>query len=385
MKYTLRPYQQEAVEAILDNIASPSNDLVVLPTGAGKSLVIADAAHRLDEPVLILSPSREITAQNRDKMLMYRPEEEVGVYSASFNSQQVRRFTFATIQTVYKKPELFQDFEYIFIDEAHTCTEANIASMFNQFLGAMKSKVYGFTATPYRIVRQNPRFEGKFIINKQSTEMIVNPTFMWDKIVYSKNYRYLLREGYLSPISIALEFQDRTSSLYVSRISPSNYALKDLLNRASRLKEGTIVFCKSVQQAESLARVTDDSAVVHSGIPIKDRDAILQKFKKRETKILFNYESLLTGFDAPHIDCIIILRTFSSASQYVQAIGRGTRLSPGKVECEVVDLGKNVKNFGHPEDLNVLCVKGVWLLARKTTRIDGVVSEQKMLNPKRRT
>ena len=113
MKYTLRNYQKLAVKSMQDDLKSIQKSVLCLPTGSGKSLVIADFVSNYGKPVLVLQPSREILAQNKEKLLTYVDKEDVGVYSASFNSKEVKKYTFATIQSVYKKPELFEHFKII--------------------------------------------------------------------------------------------------------------------------------------------------------------------------------------------------------------------------------------------------------------------------------
>src|SRR6476661_1484531 len=145
---TLRPYQTECIDAVMAAMDLPGNDLVALPTGAGKSIVIAEVGRRLGEDVLICQPSREILQQNRDKLKLYVPEWQIGTYSASMNEKTISRFTFATIQSIYKHPHKFRHFRKVLIDEAHLVHQKNESGMFTQFLKAIGDpKVVGFTAT----------------------------------------------------------------------------------------------------------------------------------------------------------------------------------------------------------------------------------------------
>ena len=381
MTYQLRPYQKEAVQAVLDNLKENTADLIVLPTGSGKSLVIADSAERIGEPVLILSPSREITAQNQAKMATYRPKEEIGIYSASFKSKQVRRYTFATIQSIYKKPELFKHFKYVFIDEAHSCGEKGIRSMFNQFFRGLDSipKIIGFTATPYRIVRDKPIFKGDFINTIETTRMITSKDLPWSKIIYCKNYSQLKSAGFLSPIEYhQLELKNKSLTVGGSISKP----LLDMLRTSTVKHKGTIVFCKNLSQAQTLSQHVPLSACVDSKTSIKNRDQIINDFKSGEIKILFNYESLLTGFDAPHIDCIYLLRKFSSVNQYVQAVGRGTRLSEGKDKCLVVDCVNNTGDFESLHTIELQKTVGGYILMKGLIRLDEVKKTTIVRNPK---
>ena len=117
--FKLRPYQKEAVEKVLSSLKLGllGNDLVVLPTAAGKSICIAEIAYTLKRPILIIQPTREILTQNKEKLLKYVDESKIGVYSASMNEKTIKLFTLATIGSIYKKPKLFAHFEMIIIDE----------------------------------------------------------------------------------------------------------------------------------------------------------------------------------------------------------------------------------------------------------------------------
>jgi len=116
MKYILRKYQLDAAEAGVKSLTERKQGVLVCPSGSGKSLVIAEICHKLDEPVLILQPSREILLQNYEKLLSYGITD-VGIYSASAGEKTIGKYTFCTIGSIYKKPELFKQFKYCCIDE----------------------------------------------------------------------------------------------------------------------------------------------------------------------------------------------------------------------------------------------------------------------------
>lgn len=128
-----RYYQNDANEAIKKDLSRTGNSLVVIPTAGGKSHVIAYTA-QLSESVLILQPTRELLAQNMEKLSLIVPKEDIGAYSASFKSREIKKFTFATIQSVYKKPELFVDFDLILIDECHLLNPKDMNTMFISFI-----------------------------------------------------------------------------------------------------------------------------------------------------------------------------------------------------------------------------------------------------------
>ena len=118
--YELRDYQQEASDAAVKFFQTKSKDngIIILPTGAGKSLVIAEIAYRLDAPVLVFQPSKEILEQNYDKLMSYGILD-AGIFSASFNRREIRKITFATIGSVKNYKDYFRKFKYVIIDECH--------------------------------------------------------------------------------------------------------------------------------------------------------------------------------------------------------------------------------------------------------------------------
>lgn len=388
---TLRPYQKEAIDKILwakeKNL--PGNDLVVLPTGAGKSIVIAEIVHKLNEPVLILQPTKEILEQNYDKLIRYVPESEVGIYSASMNEKTIKRYTFATIGSIYKKSELFKRFKLIIIDEAHLVNPSNLSGMFTTFLKQIGSiKCIGLTATPYRMATGHKKmglnWEGKEEYEAYCTIKLINrlrgkaPKIFWDRVLYNINVSDLVEQGYLC----ALEYID--VSVVQHEDIPLNKAQTDfdmvgfeklIVNEHNKISKAieyaetncksVLVFCSSVSQAESLAQKTKGSAVVSAKTPKKERAQIIQDFKTGRIKTVFNMGVLTTGFDHPSLDGIVLIRPTRSIALYYQMLGRGVRIAQGKTSCKVIDLTSTVKNMGRVETIKMV-KREMWELESET-------------------
>lgn len=115
MTIKLRKYQEEAVSKMIWDLGNIGNSIVSLPTGSGKSVVISEFAKRYGKPILILQPSKEILEQNYEKLKQW--SDGVSIYSASMNSKEVGEITLATIQSIYKKPELFNHYTIAIVDE----------------------------------------------------------------------------------------------------------------------------------------------------------------------------------------------------------------------------------------------------------------------------
>lgn len=373
---TLRPYQKQAIDKILWSQKLEGNDLCILPTGAGKSIVIAFLAKELNKPVLILQPGKEILEQNRSKLALYVEKELIGTYSASMNEKTIKQYTFATIQSIYKKPEDFKHFDLVIIDECHLVNPKNLDGMFSSFLEAIgKPKVIGFTATPYRLDLAYRKMGEDFYA--YTTIKLINRTkhFFWNRLVFNIDNKELLDSGFLCPI----EYIDR--SLIKHEEIPMNKSLSDFdmegfekaLNKkeleilgvieyAKTVAKSVLVFCSSVKQAENLSKAVQWSATVSAKTPAKIRENIIESFKTGGLHVVFNVGVLTTGFDHPELDCVVLARPTRSIGLYYQMIGRGVRLAPGKASCKVIDLTSTVQNLGKIETIRLEKVEGKWEL-----------------------
>ena len=117
MKYTLRPYQQEAVDAALADLNKWRPALIVAPTGCGKSLIIAWLLEKLEWHTIVFQPSKEILEQNYEKFVSFYGDSDVWIYSASMGTKEIAKVTFATIGSVKNKMEDFKHFDNVIIDE----------------------------------------------------------------------------------------------------------------------------------------------------------------------------------------------------------------------------------------------------------------------------
>lgn len=371
----LRDYQQEAIEKILwaKNSNLEGNEIVVLPTGAGKSVVIANLANELKEPILILQPSKEILEQNYSKLIQYVDPSQIGIYSASMNEKTINHFTFATIQSIYKKAEDFKQFRLVIIDEAHLVNPKSLGSMFTSFLEEIGNpKVIGFTATPYRMdtayINLGKNSEGYPELKATvATKLITRMKgFFWKRILYNIGISDLIERGYLCP----LEYVD--FSVVQHEELPTNKSMTDFdlegyekimttkkervlqaVDYAEKNCKSVLVFCSSVKRAEELSEQVPNSAAVSAKTPAKERARIIESFKDGTIKTVFNVGVLTTGFDHPGLDCIILLRPTRSIGLYYQMLGRGVRIAPGKTTCKILDLTSTVQNLGRIETIKL--------------------------------
>lgn len=378
-KYKLRPYQEEAVEkGIWAANSFENNSLLVLPTAAGKSLIVSGIAEKLDKEVLVLQPSREILEQNAYKMSMYVDEDEIGVYSASFKRKDIRKYTFATIQSVYKVPELFKDFGFLIVDESDLINPKNQKGMFTSFIKAIGSPpMIGLTATPFRNVNGMSYNDDGQLISGTTLKLVnrMNPR-MWNRIAYNIGYKELTEQGYLSemlyssrtiidPKSIPVNASRSDYNLeeYTKMLTPYEQNILETISEAKKHRKHILVFCSSVSQAKRMASATKGAGWVSGDMSINDRNDTITKFRNGEIQVVFNCSVLTVGFDFPSLDCIFLLRPTKSLRLYMQMVGRGLRLAEGKTNCVVIDYTGTYDKFG---DLNKIKLdkneKGLWEL-----------------------
>lgn len=366
---TLRPYQQEAVKKLMWAQQFEGADLCVLPTGAGKSIVIAELAKQINDHILVLQPSKEILEQNLQKMRNYFPNEDIGIYSASMKQKNIGFITFATIGSVVKSPELFGHFKVVIIDEAHLVNPKNLGSMYTSFFKAIGNpKIIGLTATPYRQSVMYERTEFGELLTHTTTKIITRmKERFWSRLVFNMNNHELVDQKFLVP----LQYIDKSvldHNKLPTNISKSDFNLtaaekivfteEDKVLEAiffgEELSKSVLVFCSSVEQAEHLSELVEGSAVVSAKTPAKLRAKLISDFKSRAIKTIFNVGVLTTGFDHPELDCIVLLRPTRSIGLYYQMLGRGVRKAEGKTHCKVIDLSGTVKELGRIETIKLI-------------------------------
>ncbi|WP_372988113.1 DEAD/DEAH box helicase family protein [Marinobacter sp.] len=365
--FKLRPYQQEAVDATLRHFRqSDESAVIVLPTGAGKSLVIADLARLARRKILVLTHVKELVEQNHAKYQSYGLTG--GIFSAGLKRKENKhQVTFASVQSVSANLDQFRDeYSLVIIDECHrvsgeeTSQYQRIIELLRQQNDALK--VLGLTATPYRLAMgwiYRYHYRG-FVRGDQDKP--------FQHCIYELPLSYMISRGYLTRPELvnAAVAQYDFSALAQDRFG--EYAEKDvnqLLSKHKRVtraiieqvvelaadRKGVMIFAATVQHAREITGYLPEheTALVTGATDLKDRDSLIQRFKQRQLKYLVNVSVLTTGFDAPHVDFIAILRPTQSVSLYQQIVGRGLRLDEGKQDCLVIDYAGNSVNLHHPE------------------------------------
>lgn len=372
--YNLRPYQIDAVRAAVTGLRVEVDPFIIqAATGAGKSLIIASVCKEINLPILILQPNKEILEQNYQKLVKYDPMIDAGIYSASKGRKEIRKFTFATIGSIYRKPELFKHFQYVLIDECHGVDPKNSSGMLTTFLKAINAKhVCGLTATPYRIDQKWTRDKWGGLTSTASLKMInrISRKPFFKKIVYKIETAELIEQGYLSPIDYFSESIDLSAMNINSTGADFKIDAKfekfaksrvdrivDAIEYSEKTNGRTLVFCQTIAQATKvLGRIDAKIALVTGETPLDTRDRVVDDFKKGRIKHLLNVGVFTTGFDVPELDCIVMARPTFSLALYYQIIGRGVRLDPDKPDkiLKVYDLVGVVKRLGRVETIKVI-------------------------------
>ena len=376
MAIILRDYQKAASDkavAFFKDKNKKSNGVMVLPTGAGKSIVIADIAHRLNDYVLIFCPSREILEQNFKKLCSYGILD-CSIYSASFGRKEISRITFATIGSVINHPELFQHFQNIIIDECHLVNPKE--GMYKSFLSILKCKVLGLTATPYRL--SSSRDFGSMLKFITRTRPCI-----FSEVIYQVQISTLLDMGYLAKLdyyamnpigwnelnlkmnTTGADYTDKSVIREYERIDFYGY-LVHIVQRLMNPKSGVrrkciLVFTRFLKEAERLTWSIPGTAIVSGETPKKERERVLEAFKSGEIPVVANVGVLTTGFDYQELDTVVIARPTMSLALYYQMIGRAIRPHKDKKVAWIVDLAGNINRFGKVEDLRLVDGgKGKW-------------------------
>ena len=376
MQYTLRDYQQEASDIGVQTLRTSDKPFVLLlATGAGKSIVIADICHKLDEPVLILQPSKEILEQNYAKLLSYDPDIDAGIYSASVGRREIRKFTYATIGSIKNKPEDFKHFKYVILDECHMLNPKNQTGMLTKFLKDIEcTRVCGLTATPYRLA-QKYFYEGNNMFYTSHLKMInrIHP-FFFKSIKYKVETQDLIDRGYLVPILYRadrevdmLELEVNTTGADFTTDSLEKFwndgrikKMARIIQRIDEKCQRNLVFCSSLRQANTAKRMLEEmgirAEIVDGKTPAKERTRLVEAFKAGEFKHMINVGVFTTGFDVPALDCIILARPTMSLALYYQMVGRGVRLDPERPDkkLRVYDLAGVVAKLGRVETIRVV-------------------------------
>lgn len=383
MSFTLRPYQENAVDAVIGHIKKRlSACLIELATGSGKSLIVAALAKYFqgvapNKRVLCIAPSKELIEQNYAKYVQWY-KEPASIYCASAGKKDLRHgVIFASPVTALKNIRTIAHLGIsgIIVDEAHgvTPTMLELIKQIQEYEvnGAFpneKVRIIGMTATPYRTGT------GYIYASDHSGE---EPIYYDDdkardpyysRLLYRVTAGELVAQGYLSKVKIG-ETEDHydTSKLETDRLGKftsssvaatfnGNTKTERIVNKVMAYSEGmmgVMFFASTISHAEEIAGYLPSAStrVITGKLKKSDRERYINEFKAQRIKYLVNVDVLTTGFDAPHADGLAILRATDSPGLLQQIIGRVLRLHPDKEFATIWDFAENISRHKLENDI----------------------------------
>ena len=360
----LRPYQQEAREAVKSDWASGFlRTLLVLPTGCGKTIVfskIVEDMVRSGRRCLILAHRGELLDQAADKLL-----QATGLRCSVEKAEETcldswYRVTVGSIQSLMREKRLGQFpanyFDVIVVDEAHHVLSEGYQRVLNHFGAA---RVLGVTATPDRGDMRNL---GQY----------------FEHLAYEYTLPRAIKDGYLCPIKavtiplrldlsgVGVQAGDFKSSDIDTALDPYLHQIAQEMQQYCAGRK-TVVFLPLVRTSQKFCRLLNTQGFQAAEVngDSKDRAEVLKAFDEGEYNILCNSMLLTEGWDCPSVDCVAVLRPTKVRSLYSQMVGRGTRLFPGKEDLLLLDFLWHTERHELCHPANLICESDE--VARKMT------------------
>jgi len=363
----LRDYQREAVDSIYEWFEESSgNPLVVVPTGGGKSVIIAKFIEEVlqqwpGERFMVATHVKELVDQNYRALKRCWPAAPAGIYSAGLKRRDTRAaVTFAGVQSAYRKPEQFGHIDLLLVDEAHLIPPRGFG-MYRQLIAGLQKtnpnvRIVGFTATPFRT---------------DTGRLEKGDDRMFHGISYDCDVASMIADGWLSNVTnLGVRAEIDTSSVHLRGGEFIAGELEDAAMRDDLVRRGVeemiaragdrqkwLVFCCGINHANDVAGELEARGIachtVFGDTPNDVRDARIADFRTGKVRAMVNVNVLTTGFDVPDVDLIALMRPTQSPGLYVQMVGRGLRIAPEKQDCLVLDFGGNVCRHGPIDKVEV--------------------------------
>lgn len=390
MSVNLRPYQQASIDALYTYFrTNTGNPLIVLPTGAGKSLTLAGFIRGAIEAypttrIVVLTHVKELIEQDAKAIIRYWPEAPIGIWSAGVGLKQKAQITVAGIQSVHNMPAKFGGTDLVIVDEAHLIPR-KADTMYGRFLAGLRQhnpalKVIGLTATHYRM---------------DSGLLTEGDDRIFTDVAFEAHVGELIKDGYLCPLvakngatkadlsAVHIRGGEFVATELQAAMDKSNLiqGALDEVAKYAHDRQHILGFCAGVEHAIHCAEAAQargwTAGYVSGDMTSTERDRVLNDFSSGRIRFLFNAMLLTTGYDFPGIDCLVMLRPTKSTGLYVQIMGRGLRnvYAPGfdlsttdgrltaitngaKPNCLVLDFAGNVERHGPIDQIKVKKKRG---------------------------
>lgn len=359
MSLVLRPYQNHTVDLLWDYLRNQKgNPVLCLPTGSGKSVIIAEICKQALQNwpgtrILMVTHQAELIQQNLDKLRSHWPNAPVGVYSASLGRREIGEpILFAGIQSIRNRVEEIGHIDMILCDESHLISHEETGS-YRWVIGGLKDinpkiRVVGLTASPFRL----------------GHGLITEGEALFDDIIEPVSIIQLQAFGYLADLRskvtklhLITDGVTKRGGDYVEselqKAVDTDYQNESAVDQTITLagdRRSWLFFCTGVKHAEHIKDVLISRGItaecVTGDTPKDERARILKEFKEGKIKALTNANVLTTGFDAPNVDLIAMMRPTCSPGLYMQIAGRGLRLKEHTDHCLVLDYAGVVEMHG---------------------------------------
>ena len=361
---TPRPYQEEALNALLSWWDSGKRGaLLVLATGTGKALLLAETIVEIEKRwpgtrMLVATHIRELVAQNHEHLIRQWPDAPVGIVCAGLRRREFgRQITFASIGSIYRKPERLGAIDVMMVDECDLIPREG-DGQYRATISALRAmqphmQLAGFTATPFRL---------------DSGALHLGEDAMFDGIAYEYGIAEGIRDGYLAPLrskatrtvidatgvrKVAGEFNEAE----LEKIATAEDKVEGVADEIVRHSEGRkciLAFCVGVGHAfamrDALRARGVSTETVTGETPSGERDRIIADLKAGNIRCVTNVAVMTTGVNVPRIDVVAMVRPTMSARLLLQCAGRATRLCDEKSDALFLDFGGNIERHG-PLDL----------------------------------
>lgn len=366
MTLQLRPYQQEAVEAVDAELDRVDSTLLVASVGAGKTIMQAAFIQRTidrwpDTRFVCAVHTRELVRQNYEALVRAWPFAPAGVNSAALGRRDTRaQILFCSIQSVYKKAQQIGWVDCLIVDECHLISP-NSTTMYRRFIDELRAinpdmRILGMSGTPFRM-DMGMLTDGD------------DPLFK--SIAYEIGVAQLIEEGFLTrPISKGTATTFDVTGVHVRGGDYIAGELERAVNKAEiteaaveeiiqygQDRKAWIAFATGVDHAQEIRDAMRRHGVpcemVEGNMPAADRTRIIEDYKAGRIRCLTNVNVLSIGFDYPAIDLIALMRPTKSPALYIQQIGRGLRLAPGKKDVLILDFANVVRTLGPIDDVQI--------------------------------
>lgn len=350
----LRPYQTEVLTAISEaRDAGHSRQLIVLPTGTGKTVIFAR--------LMADTPGRRLCLVHRDELVRQTVRQlrdagldSVGVIKAADNDV-TSDVIVASVQTLCRDKRLAAYVRHgkadlIVVDEAHHAPAPSYRKILDGAL-APGGLLVGVTATPDRQTAHEVILPNRRVISIRTAGM----RRVFDHLTYARQLTDMIAEGWLvDVVPVTIDTDADMSSVRTVAGDWSADELGDALESSDAYEailqawqthasdRPTIVFLPTVQtskdMAETFARANIPVAHIDGNTPVEDRQLAYKKLRSGDIRVITNCMVLTEGFDEPSVSCIVVARPTQTRSLFAQMIGRGTRLYPGKADCLVMSV-----------------------------------------------